>query len=96
MSTGDRFLARVHNALHGISGASGKTGRADIAGLLRQGMLRCQLEFGKDPELRVPPRRGLADRRTLETVQLQRASCGNRLLRTPATMGALMARSWRS
>ena len=54
MPIGDRFLARVRDALQGIPAASGKTGRADIAGLLRQGMLRCQLELGEEPELRVP------------------------------------------
>ena len=54
MPSGDPFLARVRDALQGIPAASGKTGKADIAGLLRQGMLRCQLKFGKDPELRVP------------------------------------------
>ena len=51
---GDGFLARVRDALQGIPAASGKTGRADIAGLLRQGMLRCQLKLGEEPELRVP------------------------------------------
>ena len=54
MPIGDRFLARVRDALQGISAASGKTGRADIAGLLRQGMQRCQLEFEEEAELRVP------------------------------------------
>ena len=52
--TSDRFLVRVHDALQGVRGAVSKTGIADIAGLLRQGMLRCQLAFGEEAELRVP------------------------------------------
>lgn len=51
---GDPFLARVSDALQGLPAAVAKTGTADLAGLLRQGMLRCQLALGEEPELRVP------------------------------------------
>jgi ATP-dependent DNA helicase RecQ len=54
MPGGDRFLCRVADALQGLRSAVPKSGMADIAGLLRQGMLRCQIEFGEEAELRVP------------------------------------------
>ena len=53
LPSGDRFLLRVRDALQGIPSPH-KTGAADIAGLLRQGMLRCQLALGAEAELRVP------------------------------------------
>jgi ATP-dependent DNA helicase RecQ len=47
----DRFLMRVANAMQGIG--AGATAAADMAALLRQGMLRCQLEHQRAAELRV-------------------------------------------
>lgn len=51
---GDHFLARVRDAVRGLRTPLPEAGPADIAGLLRQGMLRCQLAFGDEAELRVP------------------------------------------
>lgn len=53
-SNGDLFLSRVRNALAGLGHATPESGPADIAALLRQGMLRCQLALGEEVELRVP------------------------------------------
>src|SRR5437899_7686589 len=50
----DRFYSRVENALQSFSRQSGEVGSSDLAGLVRQVMLRCRLALGEDAELRVP------------------------------------------
>lgn len=54
LTLGDPFLVRVRDAVEGLRIPVPETGPADIAGLLRQGMLRCQLAAGGEAELRVP------------------------------------------
>lgn len=53
-STADPFLVRVQDALQTVREAPGRVGPSDLAILLRQGMLRCALARGEQPELRVP------------------------------------------
>jgi ATP-dependent DNA helicase RecQ len=52
--TADPFLVRVHSALRGLRQSDQATGPSDLAGLLRQGVLRSHLARGDVPELRVP------------------------------------------
>ncbi|HMI82571.1 MAG TPA: protein DpdF [Polyangiaceae bacterium] len=54
----DSFLSRVEDALRSLRESKSAVGPADLAALLRQGMLRCHLARGEHPELRVP--RGIA------------------------------------
>ena len=53
-STEDSFLRRVYDALQGMRSQASITGLPDIAGLLRQGMLRCLDTEHDDVTLRVP------------------------------------------
>lgn len=53
-STEDSFLRRVYDALQGMRSQAPLTGLPDIAGLLRQGMLRCLDTEHDDVTLRVP------------------------------------------
>ena len=50
----DSFLRRVSDALQGVRSQPSLTGLPDIAGLLRQGMLRCLDSEHDDVALRVP------------------------------------------
>ncbi len=50
----DPFLARILSALRFIREDSAGVGPADLAALVRQGILRCHLGRGEQPELRVP------------------------------------------
>lgn len=50
----DPFVARVHDALRSLRQSQSPAGAGDLAALLRQGMLRCHLARGEEPELRVP------------------------------------------
>lgn len=53
----DVFLARVGRAIQGLA-HGGTTKGADLAGLIRQGIMRCHLRHGSDLELRVPSDKG--------------------------------------
>jgi ATP-dependent DNA helicase RecQ len=50
----DSFISRVAGALSGLRKNQGDVGAADVAALLRQGILRCQVSGNEAPELRVP------------------------------------------
>lgn len=50
----DPFLSRVHGAIRGLREGGFRVGPADVAALLRQGMLRSYLARQDVPELRVP------------------------------------------
>lgn len=54
MPSADPFVARVDDALRSLRQAQSQVGTGDLAALLRQGMLRCHLAHGEQPELRVP------------------------------------------
>lgn len=58
----DPLLARIANSLCQQVVASESVGAADLAALLRQGMLRCKLVHGEEGRLRVPIRAGWPDR----------------------------------
>jgi ATP-dependent DNA helicase RecQ len=53
-SSADHLFVRVRNAVHDLLTGSTEVGRGDIAGLIRQTILRASLVSGEDPELRVP------------------------------------------
>jgi ATP-dependent DNA helicase RecQ len=59
----DEFLLRVREAIKS-SGSDGTVGTSDLAGLVRQGILRCHLALGEEPEMRVPRRQGWPDEAT--------------------------------
>ncbi len=80
---GDRFLARVADALGALQRSNADVGPADLAALLRQGVLRCHSARGETPELRVPRGPSWPDEQTwsLFSCDAQRAGAGYFLVR---------------
>jgi len=86
----DPFLVRLEDALRGLREPKIDVGPADLAALVRQGMLRCHLAHGETPDLRVPQGPGWPDEKTwsLFSCDVRRAGGGHFLVRagpwTPA------------
>ncbi|HJQ12906.1 MAG TPA: protein DpdF [Gemmatimonadaceae bacterium] len=73
---GDPFLNRVADALDAVSAANDRVGPSDIAGLLRQAMLRHHFKYRDATQLRVPHAHGWPDPSTWEIFGCETTQAG--------------------
>src|ERR1051325_5832336 len=71
----DEFLMRVRDAVQS-SGTNFGVGTSDLAGLVRQGILRCHLALAEKQEIRVPRRQGWPDEATWKRFSCEVRSAG--------------------
>lgn len=75
-SAADLFLNRVADALNAVGADNDRVGPSDIAGLLRQAMLRHYFKFGDATQLRVPHGRGWPDSTTWQLFGCETTQAG--------------------
>ncbi len=78
MCKADPFVARVADALRSHRQSQSHVGPGDLAALLRQGMLRCNLARGELPELRVPQGPAWPDEPTWRLFNCAATTAGSR------------------